>query len=133
MKRCSASDGKEQKDFSPIFLTNVVDLYEHSNKVSADSTVINSCCEKNQRDRECSVYILRAVIAHHDSSPHVGHYSTIIYIKEIMFTLDGSSIHERTTPEKVRLETDAYILLYERFDIVADMEEHNFSLLSVIS
>ena len=50
-----------------------------------------------------------------------------------MFTLDGLSIHETTMPEKCRLETDAYILLYERSDTVADMEQHYFALLPVMS
>ena len=73
LKQCSASDGKEQNHLSPIFISTLVYLYEQSNKVSIDSTVINNCSEKKQHDRECSMYILRAVIAHHGSSIEVGH------------------------------------------------------------
>ena len=133
LKRYSSSDGKEQKNMSHINISHVVDLHEHSSEVKSDH-VLSKCKEKKDAENGCSLFVLRAVVAHHGSSLDAGHYSTIIYIKEdIMLTLDGSCIQQTTITEKDRLLSDAYIIIYERADVIADLEKNYFALLPIIS
>ena len=95
LKRYSTNDGKEEKSLSPIKLSHLVDLREHSSDVKVASSIARKSKEDAEVENECSLFVLRPVVAHHGSSLHVGHYRTVIYINEdVMVTLDDSCIRQ---------------------------------------
>jgi len=119
LKRYSTNDGKEEKNLSPIKLSHLVDLREHSSDVKGASSTTIKSKEDAEVENECSLIVLRAVVAHHGSSLHVGHYKTVIYINEdVMLTLDESCIQQTSMAETARLSPDAYIMVYERAGVI---------------
>jgi len=117
LKRYSTNDGN--KNFSPIKLSHLVDLREHSSDVKGASSTTRKSKEDAGVENECSLIVLSAVVAYHGSSLHVGHYKTVIYINEdVMLTLDESCIQQTSKAETARLSTDAYIMVYERAGVI---------------
>ena len=134
LKRYSTNDGKEEKNLFPIKLRHLVDLREHSSDVTVASSIARKSKDDAEVENECSIFVLRVVAAHHGSSLHVGHYTTVIYInKDVMLTLDDSCIQHTSMAETARLSTDAYSMVYERADVIADLQRNYFALLPILS